>query len=698
MRTFLLVFIACSIFIVGLIVHASIKAMNKQTDNLFNLTLQQEDIQLIFPKTAAELEERVNRAIENAQKEVEAIIAIPAHQRTYENTIAAFDRITSYSDLGIIGNAAFTLKMSAPHDELRKKAEEMFLRIVNFCNKEISGNKKLFQSLKEYADQAPDTLQKEEKRALNKIMENFEREGINFSDETTEKICAVKEEINSLIQQFENNIAQDNRSITVEKKGLAGLSDDYIENLEKSADNKYRVKINIPNLYRIMDQCTVESTRKQFYQQYKNRAYPANEELAHEIIKKRQELAELLGFETYAAYDLAPTMAQSPENVQKFVEELITYAQPKETDEFNTLVQTYKQEIRVPGTDSIEPWNRRYLANRYKKCFYNADDDEIAQYFPMEQTIEKLMKVYETFFGITFTQIPCSGLWHKDVKLVAVDDTNNKRLGYILLDLHPRDNKFTSACQMTIVPSIADDKNRPGLGIIMANFEQSTEKSPSLMKLSEVQTFFHEFGHTLHGIFSRTKMGCCSGLNVLFDFVETPSQMFEEWLQDKNILQMISSHHKTGEPLPEKIIANIIASRNLASGAFLQQQCFYTLFLLDCYNNQSICNLNELDVALRKKILTHVMNYEDEHFYTALWHFGAYGAKYHTYPWSLVNAHDLANKVKESGGFLNPEIGKKLKDMVLSKGDSEDPTVLMEQFLERKPNNKAFLHNFGLLG
>ena len=294
----------------------------------------------------------------------------------------------------------------------------------------------------------------------------------------------------------------------------------------------YRLGTDYPTFIPVMENCTVESTRHALWKIFVNRAYPRNSVVLKEIIALRDELATLLGFASYAHFNLDDEMAKNPETVDRFLDEIIIKCQPKVKQEIDLLLASLPVGIRLTDDGKMLPWDVSFIKESYKKRYLDIDEQKIAEYFPLEHTLSQLLDIYEQFFSITFKPVQLSGLWHKDVTGIAVFDAAGKQLlGYLILDLFPRPYKYTHACEICIVKARNVQNVRfPAVAVVLANFSQPTATRPALLQRSAVRTFFHEFGHALHEVLGATQLASLAGTNVKRDFVEMPSQMLEEWL------------------------------------------------------------------------------------------------------------------------------------------------------------------------
>lgn len=653
----------------------------------------------LFPKSVPALQAMADRGIAAAEKEVAAIIAIPAEQRTFANTVRAFDHLIALSDFRIAMGVISITQMVHPEKAMRDAAQEAVMRMEAWMVDHISDNVELYQALKSYAygNAMNEALSDDDRYFLQETLDAFKRGGLDLPEQERSVVKQLKKEIAELSNKFDANIAQDNRTITVDESELAGLEADFIAHLERAHNGDYLLGVDYPTYHNVMDNCTISATRQKLAQAFNNRAYPINEPLLKEIFAKRHELAQRLGFASYAELDLADQMVKNPERAQHFLDELIEKVRSKEQQEFDQLVADLPAGVELTSDGKMKSWDSAYVQAAYRKKHFALDEREIAQYFPMEKTIAGLLHVYEQFLGLSFEQVPVSGLWHEDVRCIQVSLARNNQLqGYLFLDLYPRANKYSHACFCDIVPAYypVDGSVPPALGLVIANFPKSTGDKPSLLKRSDVNTFFHEFGHALHALLGRTHLASVAGTSVKRDFVELPSQMLEEWLDDAEILKLVSSHYQTGEPLPDEVIRTIIELKNFDSGTFVQRQAYLATMALQYHQNVS-SDLQKLMKDLQTRIRVNIHSLVDDHMYASFGHLTGYGAKYYGYLWSKVFALDMFAQIKKEG-LLNPHAGQKYIDRVIGRGGSKDPNALLIDFLGREPNQEAFLRDMGL--
>lgn len=695
----LILVIAC----IGLY-HSLCHKIYAKDDGMIQKIHSLDGIASLFNINACKIQQLTDDAMVNAKHIIEDIIALEPEKRTYENTIAVFDQLCAASNMTIMLVICQSLELLSPLEDIRHACHENYLKIHQFYIDHIMSNKKLYQAFQEYKKynkQEFDLLSDQKRYFIKKTMHDFMKEGLALPDQALSEVLKIRKELSLLEADFERNIAQDNRYVEMSKEELFPLSDDFINSLNRSESGLYRVGVDYPTYFRVMENCDVQSTRKKLYDAFNNRAYPVNNDILMRIIQKRTELSRILGYADFATFNIDGQMADRPEKVESFLYDLVQRAMPKVAREKESLMSqiSVTDDVNRNGT-TIAPWDFMYLENKYKKTHCLLDEQAVSEYFPLEKTIEGLLDIYQQFFNIRFKKVTGYQFWHEDVIVLQVMSFDEKTLlGTLLLDMHPRAHKYSHACHITVAPGFVcnDGSISPDVSIVIANFAKPTDTQPSLLKRSEVQTFFHEFGHALHAILGSTQVISLSGTSTKTDFVELPSQMLEEWLWDKDILKQVSCHYQTGESLPDEMIAAVLASKDITSGYWVIRQAFLSLFSLSCFStSESLVDLHAIAKKLHSSILSSIVAwYPENHFYAAFGHLTGYGARYYGYLWSKVFALDLFSVIKKHG-LLNPVIGKRYVKEVLSKGGAQDPNELLYNFLERKPSTQAFFDNMGL--
>lgn len=656
-----------------------------------------EDVCGLFPKTVEEVAARSAQVQKQTLKAIDELTSLASEKYTKETVLVAFDVLRS---LIVAEVAVFSLlKSVSPDAGMLAATEKEVIALTQFAIEHIESNKDVYRVMKTYAESiAPqENLSEEDRYFLKQLIESFELQGLNLPVEKQEQVLVLKKRCAELETEFNRFIDQDATSMKVTEATLQGVSDDFKNSLDRDGD-LYILCLNYPTRSAILSDCTVEATRKQYYKAFQNRAYPANEQVLQELIQKRDECARLLGFESFAAYDVVQQMIETPERAWEFERDLQKRAIVVAGRDFEKLAGDLPQGVSLTADGKMNPWDYDFVISHFKKKHYSIDERHFAEYFPMEKTIAGLIKIYEQFFSLIITPVAVRDMWYEDVQLLQVKDKNSGQiLGYIFLDMFPRPNKYGHAAAFEVSFALAKKggERKPGVVTLVCNFTKPTAQKPSLLKYDEVTTFFHEFGHAIHLILGATKYAILSGFNTETDFVELPSQMLENWMEDKEILKLISSHYVSGEPLPDDLIEQRLNLLKFGQGLFVTRQLHYGMVSLEFFGPLK----NEQLAAIYKRTSEENNTnfaYDDEtHGYCSFGHLVGYGAKYYGYLWSLVLAYDVFEQI-EKEGLLNPEAGKKYVDAILSKGGSRDANDMVRDYLGREPQCDAFYRKMGL--
>lgn len=654
----------------------------------------------MFPQTIAEIDRQKEYAIAQVERGIAAILAVPDEDRTFENTARAYDRVLA--NYSCTSGPIYALKMVSPDDELREHAQKVLEELGQFTV-EAFYHVDIYHALKAYhaGGATRESLTAEERYFIDETVQDLARMGLGMGQKTLDTIKEIKKKLARHSLSFSANIAQDQSHIMVPKEALAGLKQSFIDGLALEGD-QYKLTVDYPTYFEVMEHCSVASTRQQLYYAYSGRAYPQNKKVLEDIIAYRDELAHVLNFSSYAQLDLDDQMIENPARAYEFIHDLLARVKAKEKQEFAEFTRELPPSVTLTADGVLEPWDLSYVKSSYKKKHFDIDERYIAEFFPLEKTIEGLFAIYQQFFDLTFEHKKVPGLWHEDVSLIdVVDNQTGSRIGSVLIDLHPRPHKYSHACHLGLISAI-DYVNaegvrvqRPSVALVIANFPKPTAAQPSLLKHSDVTTFFHEFGHALHAILGRTSLASLSGTAVKTDFVELPSQMLENWMWQQDILKSVSSHYQTGEPLPSDLIEKMVALKKFDSGMFVQRQCALSLVSLDYYGKGRVKDTDALLKKIWQEQVTSSRFDDKNHFQASFGHLTGYGAKYYSYMLSRVWAQDVFEQVKKEG-LLSAAAGRRLINEILGKGGSIDPNVLLRNYLGREPKIDPFLKDLGI--
>jgi len=659
------------------------------------------DVAALFPKSVADVKERQAYTMTEIEKRLKAFFLVPNHERTFTNTALAYDRMVRVCKGA--ENALFAISDVHPDKSVRDACRCAELELKKFFGKAVVTQDlyTVFTScISPSGIFAGEVLDVERAYYLQGVMKEFRRLGLHLSVEKIANVRILTNEIDEICAEFSKNIAEHGRSIVVSRDALAGVDDGYLDTLQQQENGLYVVPCTYPAQAKILRYCSVEATREAFYWAWTNRAYPENELVLHNMVEKRHALARLVGFESFAHYNIEDQMARTPEAVELFLRDLVGKVSAKADEERKNQHSDLPTDIMLNEYGDIDPWNSFYLEAWQSKKKVSCGILEVNNYFPLQTILPKIFGIFEQFLGLTFTVHTSEGFWHDDVIPVAIykkDSLTPK--GYIVFDLHPREKSIYAGC-LPVASSIRTIKGAlkscPVL-LLSTNFSQATKEKPALLSHEDIAVLFHELGHAMHCVFgeSLTHRGSGYGEPFMCDYGEFPSQLFEQWPWDKKIMKMISEHYQTGESLPDALIDAIIALRQDGAGSRAKWRCHFSLLALQVFSADQKEDFQEINRKLHEELKFRSHFNDRSHWYAAASHFPWYGACVYSYLYSLVFAHDAFEKIKQDG-LLNPEVGAMLCEKVLSKGTSIDPMGILKSFLGREPRQDAYLKSIGV--
>ncbi len=634
------------------------------------------------------------QSIDESKPELAKIYIIPAEERSFENTMIALDDVTN--KLSSINAPVAFLKNVTTSIEIADAVTAGIQLLSKYYN-ELSQDEEIYRTIKEYAvTREALSLTGYKKKVLNESIRDFKRNGFDLSAEKRKELKALRDQLSNLSIAFGNNIAVFQDSLILTEKELEGLPESYKQS-RKLADGKYKIDLSGPSYTPIMENALSGDVRKALMKKYNNRAASTNLPVLKDILITRKKIAELLGYKTFAAYQTETRMVQNPETVWNFENKLLEKVKVKARQDYNELLQAKKEHQHNNNIKTVDGWEMGYYRNILLKTKYNLDQEKLKEYFELNNVLDGIFKVSQQLYSVSFKEVPGASTWFREVKMFEVWD-NRKIIGKFYIDLHPRKDKYThAACFPITKGKLTNQGYQIPVAALVCNFTAPTKDQPALMSQREVTTFFHEFGHVLHNMFAKSELSGFSGTSVARDFVEAPSQIYENWILQYDVLKMFAKHYKTGEVLPKSVFDKMIASKNVGSGLAALSQIFYGVYDMTLHDKYDPSGTESTTDIVRKVqndvLLTPYM--EDTHFEAAFGHLTGYAAGYYGYLWSEVYAQDMFS-VFEKSGILNKNTGKRYRDIILSKGADEEPLDLVRQFLGREPNEKAFLKNLGL--
>ncbi|WP_394708096.1 M3 family metallopeptidase [uncultured Bacteroides sp.] len=659
-----------------------------------------------FDKIKTEhFEPALQEGMKKQMAEIYAIVNNP-EAPSFKNTIVALDK--SGALLNRVQSVFSNLLSAETNDDLQGVAEKMMPLLTEHGNN-ISLNRKLFERVKAVYSQINKLkLSKEENRLLQKTYDSFVRNGANLEGEAKVKYRALTSELSKLTLQYGQNILKETNNYELaitDKAKLTGLPESVLEAAALTAKEKGKegwvFTLNAPSYIPFMTYCENRDLRKELYTAYNTQCTHDNEYNNFENVKKlaniRLEIAQLLGYNNYAAYTLEERMAENSNAVYKLLNQLVDAYKPTAEKE---LKDVQDLAIQTQGPDfQIMPWDWGFYSNKLKDQRFNINDEMLRPYFELSKVKEGIFGLATRLYGITFKKNNEIPVYNPDVDAYEVFDKDGKYLAVLYTDFHPRAGKRAGAWMTEFKGQWKDNgkDSRPHVSLVM-NFTKPTENKPALLTFNEVETFLHEFGHSLHGMFANSTYESLSGTNVYWDFVELPSQIMENFAIEKEFLNTFAKHYQTGEELPQELIQRIVNASNFNVGYACLRQVSFGLLDMAWYTRNAPFDGNV--IAYEKEAMTKTqllpvmdngcMSVQFSHIFA-----GGYSAGYYSYKWAEVLDADAFSLFKQKGIF-NKEVATSFRENILSKGGTEHPMKLYKRFRGQEPTIDALLIRNGI--
>jgi len=516
---------------------------------------------------------------------------------------------------------------------------------------------------------------------LRTSLRDYHRAGVDRDDATRDKIRKLQDELVKIGQQFDENIAGDVRKLQVNASDLDGLPDDFKRSHPPDASGKVTLSTDNTDYFPFMDYSKSEPARKAFFVLYRQRAYPKNIDVMGQLLQKRHELANVLGYPDWAAFITEDKMVGTEQNAADFIEKISAAAEPGAKQDYEELLAYKKKED--PKAASVNAWDVAHLRRGAVIEKFGYDSQVIRPYFEYSRVLQGILDITSRMYGITYKPVASPQVWHPEVTGYDVYD-KNKLIGRIYFDMFPRENKYKHYATFTLATGKQGFK-LPEY-VLVCNFPKATG-GPGLMERDDVVVFFHEYGHLIHGILRGNTKWAIGDLEN--DFIEAPSQMFEEWAQEPAILKLFARHYKTNDPIPVELAEKAKAADKFARALDVRTQMFYAAISLDFYNrNPQGLDTDKLVAQLQAKY-TPFQFVEGTHMQTAFGHLNGYSAIYYTYMWSLVIAKDMFTEF-EKDGLLNPQVATKYRDTVLGASGTKPAAEMVRDFLGRPYSFQAY--------
>lgn len=655
----------------------------------------------------AHFEPAIMEGIKQHEEEIEAITNNP-DSPTFENTILAYEKSGKLLDKVL--TVFFNLKSAETNDDIQALAQKI-MPVLSEHSNNISLNEDLFKRVKEvYENQESFQLNQEQTQLLKNSYDGFVRSGANLEGEAKEKYRELSIKLSQLGVQFaENNLKETNNyklNITEEEK-LAGLPESALDAAKETAkennEEGWTFTLHAPSYIPLLTYADNRDLRKELYMAYNTKCTKDNEynnlEVVKDIVNTEMEIAQLLGYNSYADYTLVKRMAQNSDNVYKLLNELLDAYKPTAIKEYNEVLALAKKEEGT--TFELMPWDWSYYSNKLKKEKFDINDEMLRPYFELSNVEKGVFGLATQLYGITFKENKEIPVYHEDVKAYEVFDKDGSFLSVLYTDFHPRAGKSSGAWMTSFkgqwIEEETKENSRPHITLVM-NFTKPTANKPALLTFDEVTTFLHEFGHSLHGMFANTTYESMSGTSVYRDFVELPSQIMENFATEKEFLNTFAKHYETGEVIPDELVQRIKNSANFNTANFCLRQLGFGLLDMAWYSRTEPftgdVKAYEKEAWAKTQLLPSIdetcMSTQFGHIFA-----GGYAAGYYGYKWAEVLDADAFSLFQEKGLF-NQEVANSFRENILSKGGTEHPMTLYKRFRGQEPSIDALLVRNGI--
>lgn len=646
------------------------------------------------------------KAIEITKEEIDKIVSNP-EQPTFENTTVALDYTGKQLDR--ISSIFFNLNSAETSKEIQEIAKEVSPWLSAFKNDMIL-NESLFKRVKAVYDQKETLdLSPEQSMLLEKQYKGFSRNGANLNDSDKKELRKIDAELSKLSIQFGEGVLADTNAFEMhitDESDLSGLPDGIKEAARMTAKEKEKegwvFTLDYPSYIPFMTYADNRELRKKLSLAAGKKGFQQNEnnteQIILDIVKLRNKRANLLGYQTHAHFVLEERMAETPQKVLSFLEDLKEKAKPAAEREFSHLQNYAKQ---LDGIDQLQKWDGAYYAEKLKKELFNLDQELLKPYFQLENVINGVFTISGKLYDLYFEEVFDIEKYHEDVKTYEVKNSAGDFIAVLYADFHPRAGKRNGAWMTSFKPQQIENgiNERPHISIV-CNFTKPTESKPSLLTFNEVTTLFHEFGHALHGMLANTTYNSLSGTSVSWDFVELPSQVLENWCYEKEALELFAKHYETGELIPMEYVEKIKESASFHEGMQTLRQLSFGFLDMSWHANENPETIESVK-EFEKEAFSSTKLYPDvaeNCMSTAFSHIfqGGYSAGYYSYKWAEVLDADAFELFKERGIF-DKETAESFKENVLSKGGTEKPMILYKRFRGQEPKPEALLKRAGLL-
>jgi thimet oligopeptidase len=588
-------------------------------------------------------------------------------------------------------------------DPLMRSVAQSALKKFQEWNVGIDYRDDVFKAIKAFAAKKPNLIG-EDKKLLSATLRDFRRAGMELLTEKRKEIERLRQKLSELAAEFEANILAAKAPVVFTKEELDGLSDNFLSSPGIKIDNdRYRIMADSMWQYNTVEEnARREATRKKLYVAHDSLAKEKNVPVVNQMLALRNQIALRLGYKSWADYQAEIRMAKTAANAQTYIDNLVTGIEPRFGAELHELQQMKAADTKNSNA-MIDIWDWRYYSNQLTKQKFTLEKEALQNFFPLQQTLDGMFSVFGRVFGLRFEEIKPSFKWTDDLKLYVVSDAASKApVGLLYLDLFPREGKTSGGGESEIVSGrrLEDGKYQAPVAAVVLNFPPATNSEPSLLSHSEAEVLFHELGHALHSIVTRANYGRFAGTHVPVDFVEAPSQMLQNWIWDKRVLDTFAADYRDrSTKIPTDVIKRMNDVKLATAGMFYRRQFAFADVDLALHGQHPSDQPYDC-VAISNPIFERIFLPVDlqTSFISSFRGFDGYDAGYYSYAWADAIAADMATVFEKSkNGFLDEQAGMKLRRKIYEPGDSRDINVSVEKFLGRKQSIQPFLKKLEIL-
>ncbi|PYL10223.1 MAG: hypothetical protein DME33_01300 [Verrucomicrobia bacterium] len=652
-----------------------------------------------WEQTPEAVEAMMKNAIAKANKALDEIGSQDLNKVTFKSSVVALDDLTYQA--GNAANKATIIKETNTNPTMRAAAENAVKTYQEWAVG-IDYREDVYKAIKAFADAHP-KLTGEDEKLLKETLRDYRRAGLDLPPDQRQEVEQLRKELSKLGTDFDTDIVKATAPVMFTKADLDGLPESFFASPGiRTGDDVYTVMANVTWQFNTVEEnAKSEATRKQLYLIRETLAKDANVPVLNQMLALRNKIALRLGYKSWDDYQTEVKMAKTGVNAEKYINDLVIGIQPKFDSEVAELQKLKAAETKDPNA-RIMVWDWRYYANQRDKQKYAVDKEALRAYFPFQRVLDGMFNIYQSIFGLKFENIAAPYKWIDDLQLYLVTDAvSGEPLGMFYLDMFPREGKYNHFAEFEIISGklLPDGKYQRPTVALLCNFPPPSADKPSLMTHQDVETLFHEFGHCLHSIVTRARYGRFAGTHVPGDFVEAPSQMLQNWVWDKKVLDTFAADYRDpSKKIPADIVKKLNDAKLANAGVFYRRQFAFASLDLALHDPHPE-DMPYDCVAISNPILEKVFLPIDRSttFVSYFGHLNGYDAGYYGYAWADAIAADMATVFeKAKNGYLDKQAGMKLRREIYEPGDLRDVTVSIEKFLGRKQSIQPFLKKIGI--